>query len=390
MRRSRRRPDRALLAPTLADILGSHGLEYTAIGVGTSGNSVRPQPQRRSGVGGATIHPDFTLPYPLHKRLVTKFGAWPGETSPNTPRFDHAVRILTEHILPERSPAAALIWSSEPDKAQHAAGVGSELSDRAIREADERFGRIIGWIESNSQTQEVDVMVVSDHGYSTIQETVDVEWYVRSAEFSKKDVLVAPNGGSVLFYCRDMDTTDRLAAWLMAQPWCGALLASETAGEIEGTLPMSLSGGDGPRAPELAMSMGWDSRPNGAGYAGFAYSAGGAPGRGQHGSMSRHEMSNVLIARGPRFRRKATVKSPTGNVDIAPTVLRLLGLPIPDDMDGRVLVEALAGGPESVEWSSETYTAERPLDGERYRQHVQVSKVKQTVYLHEGSGMRAE
>ena len=64
----------------------------------------------------------------------------------------------------------------------------------------------------------------------------------------------------------DMDTTDRLAAWLMAQPWCGALLASETAGEIEGTLPMSLSGGDGPRAPELSMSLRWDSRPNGAGY----------------------------------------------------------------------------------------------------------------------------
>ena len=78
-------------------------------------------------------------------------------------------------------------------------------------------------------------MVVSDHGYSTIQETVDVEWYVRDArKFSESDVLVAPNGGSVLFYCRDTDTTYRLAAWLMAQPWCGALLASKTAGEIEG------------------------------------------------------------------------------------------------------------------------------------------------------------
>ena len=101
------------------------------------------------------------------------------------------------------------------------------------------------------QTQDIDVMVVSDHGYSTIQETVDVEWYVRHAGFSEKDALVAPNGGSVLFYCRDLGTTDRLAAWLMAQPWCGALLASESAGEIEGTLPMSLSGGDGLRAPEL-------------------------------------------------------------------------------------------------------------------------------------------
>ena len=101
-------------------------------------------------------------------------------------------------------------------------------------------------------------------------------------------------------------------------------------------------------------------------------------------------MRNVLIARGPKFRRLSRVTSPTGNVDIAPTVLRLLGLPIPDDMDGRVLDEALVGGPESVEWSSETYTAERPLDGARYRQHVRVSRVEETVYLDEGSGMRAE
>ena len=342
------------------------------------------------GVGGATIHPDFTLPYPLHGHLAARFGAWPDEMSPNTPRFDHAVRILTEHILPERSPAVALIWSSEPDKAQHAAGVGSELSDRAIQEADERFGRIMKWIESKPHTQDIDVMVVSDHGYSTIQETVDVEWYVRSAGFLERDVLVAPNGGSVLFYCRDMDTTDRLAAWLMAQPWCGALLASETAGEIQGTLPMSLSGGDGPRAPELAMSLGWDSRSNGAGYAGFAHSTGGAPGLGQHGSMSRHEMRNVLIARGPKFRRLSRVTSPTGNVDIAPTVLRLLGLPIPDDMDGRILVEALVGSPDSVEWVSEAHTAERSLDSVRYCQQVLVSKVGETVYLDEGNGWREE
>ena len=378
---------RVLLAPTLADILAPHGMEYTAIGVGTSGNAYVHNPNA-DAVGGATIHPDFTLPHPLHGRLAARFGAWPSETSPNTPRFDHAVRVLTEHILPERSPAVALIWSSEPDKAQHATGVGSETSDRAVREADERFGRITRWIESNPQTQDIDVMVVSDHGYSTIQETVDVDWYVRRAGFAERDVLVAPNGGSVLFYCRDTDTTYRLAAWLMAQPWCGALLASKTAGEIEGTLPMSLSGGDGLRAPELAMSMGWDSRPNGAGYAGFAYSTGGAPGQGQHGSMSRHEMNNVLIARGPRFKQASRVSSPSGNFDIAPTALSLLGLPVPDDMDGRILAEAMVGGPESVEWTSTSRSAERTLEGRMYCQHVRVSRVGKTSYLDEGNGWR--
>ena len=382
----KRKTGRALLAPTLADILSEHGLEYTAIGVGTSGNAYVHNP-RADESGGATIHPDFTLPYSLNDRLRSRFGDWPDEAMPNTPRLDHAVRILTEHILPERQPAAALIWSSEPDKAQHAHGVGSEMSDRAIREADERFGRILRWLESNGRA-DTDILVISDHGYSTIQEVVHVEWYVRDAGFSEEDVIVAPNGGSVLFYTDGPEVSQRLAAWLMERPWCGALVASQTAGVIEGTLPLALAGGDGPRAPELAMSFGWDSRPNDAGYDGYVHSSGGQPGLGQHGSMSRHEMNNVLLARGPSFKSGTRIQSPTGNVDLAPTVLHLLGLQVPEDMEGRALIESLADGPGTVEWTSETHRAERQTPSGMYCQHVRTSHVGATTYIDEGNGWR--
>lgn len=381
-----RKTGRVLLAPTLADVISQRGLEYTAIGVGTSGNAYVHNP-RADTSGGATIHPDFTLPYSLHERLVSRFGAWPAEAQPNTPRFRHAIRILTEHILPERRPEVALIWSSEPDKAQHAYGVGSEMSDRAVREADEGFGSIMDCLGANGYA-ETDVMVVSDHGYSTIREAVDVEAHIRDAGFSGQEALVAPNGGSVLFYVRDEATASRLAAYLMAQDWCGALLASEAAGEIEGTLPMSLAGCDGPRAPELAMSFTWDSDTNDAGYDGFVYSSGGASGQGQHGSMSKHEMNNTLLARGPSFKSRKRITSPTGNVDIAPTVLGLLGLPIPDDMDGRAIVEALADGPDSVESTTDAHLAGREVLNRVYRQGITLSKVGGTVYLDEGSGWR--
>ena len=379
-----RKTGRVLLAPTLADILSRHGLEYSAIGVGTSGNAYVHNPNADTS-GGATIHPDFTLPYSLNERLVSRFGEWPDETQPNTPRFHHAIRILTEHILPERQPAVALIWSSEPDKAQHAYGVGSEMSDRAVREADAGFGRMVEWLDVNGYA-ETDVMVVSDHGYSTIREVIDVESHVRDAGFSENDVLVAPNGGSVLFYTRDQDTASRLVTHLMAQPWCGALLASEAAGEIEGALPMSLAGCDGPRAPEIAMSFAWDSETNSAGYDGFVYSSGGANGLGQHGSMSKHEMNNTLLAKGPRFKSQKRIASPTGNVDIAPTVLRLLGIPIPDDMDGRAIVEALADGPNSVEWTTDAHLTGREILNGVYRQEITLSGVGSTVYLDSGSG----
>ena len=138
----------ALFVPTLADILASHGMEYVAIGVGTSGNAYVHNP-RADESGGATIHPDFTLPYSLNDELLSRFGPWPDEVMPNTGRYDRAIRILTEYVLSERQPAVSLIWSSEPDKAQHAHGVGSPMSDRAVREADDRFGGILRWLDAN-------------------------------------------------------------------------------------------------------------------------------------------------------------------------------------------------------------------------------------------------
>ena len=101
--------------------------------------------------------------------------------------------------------------------------------------------------------------------------------------------------------------------------------------------------------------------------------------------MSRHELRNTLIARGPGFLRSTVVDTPTGNIDVAPTILHLLGLPGGGKMDGRVLHEALAGGDDSadVERRSETHAAEL---GD-YRQEVTVTTVAGSAYLDEGNAV---
>ena len=236
------------------------------------------------------------------------------------------------------------------------------------------------------------MLVASDHGYSTISEVIDIEAALREAGFptggEPGGVAVAPNGGSVLFYAASdtAATAGRLAEWLTAQPWCGALMASDAAGDIPGTLPAGLVGLEGPRAPCLAMSFRWDSTINHAGFAGHAYSTNLAPGLGQHGSMSRHETRNVLFARGPDFKQSATITTPTGNVDLAPTILRLLSLLGGEAMHGRVLRETLRGGPDAVDWQTATHKADRSTPAGRYRQTATVSQVNTTVYLDEGSG----
>ena len=378
-----------VLVPTLADILCEHEQEYVAIGVGTSGNAYLQNPTAEVS-GGATIHPDFTLPQNLNQVILERFGPWPEEMRPNTPRMAHAIRILTEYILPERMPLVALIWSSEPDKSQHHAGVGSDLSNAAIREADEQFGYLMKWLERTGRASDTDVIVISDHGYSTITETINVESQIRAAEFPSDKVVVAPNGGAVLFYIPDGDrnVANRLAVWLMEQPWCGTVTASQALGDISGALPASLLGNEGPRAPGISMSFRWNTTPNAAGYPGLAYSSGGAPGQGNHGSLSKYELRSVLLGVGPSFKPGVKLETPSGIIDVAPTVLRILGITSDTKMEGRVLVEALADGPDAgeIDWSTKVHSAEHTIGHNIFRQQIKISRVGNTTYVDEGNG----
>src|SRR5262249_41578021 len=58
------------------------------------------------------------------------------------------------------------------------------------------------------------------------------------------------------------------------------------------------------------------------------------------GPTGDHRMEGILVAAGPPFRPGAVPEQPS-LLDVAPTILHLLGVPVPDDMDGRVLSEVL-------------------------------------------------
>jgi len=49
-----------------------------------------------------------------------------------------------------------------------------------------------------------------------------------------------------------------------------------------------------------------------------------------------HRMDGIILARGPHIRRAAHIDG-AGIIDVAPTVLYALGMPIPTDMDGKPL-----------------------------------------------------
>jgi predicted AlkP superfamily phosphohydrolase/phosphomutase len=67
------------------------------------------------------------------------------------------------------------------------------------------------------------------------------------------------------------------------------------------------------------------------------------------GPTGDHRMDGVFIAVGPAFRHNAE-RIKVNLLDIAPTVLHLLGIAVPSDMDGRILTELL--NPEFVHVSA--------------------------------------
>jgi predicted AlkP superfamily pyrophosphatase or phosphodiesterase len=287
--------------------------------------------------------------------MLDRFGAWPPKRSPESGRIRHAADVLLGYLLPEVDPDVALVWFPEPDTSQHAAGVGSLPALEALMAADAELGRILA--ELSERGVEPDVLVVSDHGYSTVARRIQLEDVVREAGFppgtAPGGVTVAANGGAALFYVRDSDprVLERLAGWLAGQPWVGALVAGRPAGSALGLIPGDLVGLAGPRAADIIMSFRWDSATGPSSFPGSADSAEGAPGLGTHGSGSPHELRCSLFACGPSFRRRVVSELPSGNVDIAPTVLRVLGIPADAGLDGRPLLEALhtpAGIPARV------------------------------------------
>jgi arylsulfatase A-like enzyme len=159
-------------------------------------------------------------------------------------------------------------------------------------------------------------------------------------------VVVAVNGGSDYVYVpsHEPGLVERVVRFLQERPEVGAMFLGSRYSAVAGTLPMTAvhaESKDPRRNPDLVVSYDYDEHAVIAGMPGITY-AGAHNYRGMHGSFSPVDVRNTLIAFGPDFRRSFRDTLPTGNVDVAPTLAKILGLTLPQ-ADGRSLDEALIG-----------------------------------------------
>jgi phosphonoacetate hydrolase len=330
-------------APTIADIVRANGGRTAIVSSGTRGSAQMLHPRSRE-VGDLFVHPTLSTDEEL-RPMIERLGPLPPGDVPDTARNRWLARAAAEIVLPQYRPDALLFWHDDPDKCQHKFGFGHPLSLQAIRDADAHLGILLDGLDAAGLRQETLLIVASDHGYVGVNGRLDLGSGV-VALASDAQIVVAPNGCAVLLYLarRDDRHLARLAAQLRTVSGVGVMFSgARSASVVDGTLPLTLLQIDGPLAPDLLLTLAWSDDRNDHRYPGVSYELGSAN-RASHGGASSWEITNTLIVQGRGVASGVRATRPSGIIDLAPTVLTALGLPVPESMTGRVLTEALQGG----------------------------------------------
>ena len=199
--------------------------------------------------------------------------------------------------------------------------------------------------------------------------------------------MLAGNGGSVLFYIlgHDKTITRRLVEFLQQSDFAGVIFTKEP---MPGTFGLEQAMIQNNHAPDVVMAFRWNDSKNQFGVPGMIDADWQrAAGKGTHATLSRFDMHNTLIAAGPDFRRSETDDLPTGNTDLAPTILRILGITPSQQLDGRILSEAMTDlSMPKLNAETKTIEATKPFAAGSWRQTLKISRVGSTDYLDGGSG----
>jgi arylsulfatase A-like enzyme len=311
-----------------------------------------------------------------------------------------------------------VFWSRDPDGTQHAhtdsleklvPGINGPSSLAAIHNADDNLAALLAALKAQGLYGDTDVIVTSDHGFSTISKESATSWAATQSyekvptgqlppgfvaldlahalslplfdpdkgnapvkagatpsrgngllgdDPADPDIVVAGNGGSDLIYLpkakADANALARkIELILSAQDYVSGVFASDDLGTVPGALKFSeigLKGAAVTPVPALVVnfrsfSTGCDD-PTACGVQVADTSL--RQGQGMHGSFSRADTRNFMAAAGPSFKTARVDFAPASNADIGMTIARLLDLDIrhKGGLVGRVLTEAMPNGAE--------------------------------------------
>jgi arylsulfatase A-like enzyme len=404
------KPGSMVTSTGLAELVESSGKKFVVVSSGSTGSAILLAPKVRSGIG-TIINGDFfpgkKVAYPdaVSEAVLKRFGPAPqkgGSKDRYDASVDWSMQVLRDYVLPELKPDVVITWMTEPDHIQHGIGVGAADSVAAIANDDRNIGLVLQKLEELGLRSKTNIMVVSDHGFAQTVAEVNVGQQLRDAGLMQSvdsgEVVIASSGQAVSLHVRghDKKRIREIVGFLQRQPWCGVVFTSHGKkgpvheGEVAGTFSLQYAQlGGHERSADIVFTFPWTSMPNRHGVAGTDYSeisgtkAGGAvdTGAANHGGIGPWTIRNTMLANGPDFKVGAVVRTPSANVDVAPTLLKILGLTPsqPMAMDGRVLNEALVGGPDEEKVVMELHSL--TVQSKGYRAVLQESRVGSRRYI---------
>src|SRR5262249_33719032 len=141
-------------------------------------------------------------------------------------------RVLRDYVLPELSPTVVINWLTEPDHSQHGVGVGSPAAREALRHDDREIAGVLAALDAVGAVESTDVLVVSDHGFSSNTSGVDVAGELVAAGLKTSsdstDVVLASSGQAVGLHVEGHDAgrVAALARFVQSRDWGGVLFTA--------------------------------------------------------------------------------------------------------------------------------------------------------------------
>jgi predicted AlkP superfamily pyrophosphatase or phosphodiesterase len=376
------RGGRLLACETLADRLARAGGRTVVVSTGSTGSALLQHPTCEV-TAGLLLNPGLWLGT-TRERIEARIGPMPPGSLPNSEQNAWFTRAIADVLLPEQQPRLLSFWHTDPDRTQHERGIGHPETLRSLRDADDNLGAVLAALDRLDLRRRTDVLITSDHGFSTIVGHVDVaaELVREGLKQSAASTDVVVTGGAIYVQDHEAARVARIIAYLQGREGIGAIFRRGNGArpDATGALPLERVGVDGELAPDILFSHDWRDDVNEHGFAGGAWSSPTAN-AATHGSISPWDIRNSLVAAGPSFKRGVVSDVPAGNIDIAPTLARTLGLPASEGMDGRVLEEALDDGPAPADVPVDRTTIAAESERARFKQAMQLSTVGRTRYV---------
>ncbi|MCC5940036.1 MAG: alkaline phosphatase family protein, partial [Balneolaceae bacterium] len=329
-------------------------------------------------------------PAEIEYEIIQAVGEAPG--GGRTPELTSWTIDLYLHDSLGDDPAeVVLMWIGVVDAVAHAYGVGAPETLEAVSHVDAEIGRILQVHQDHGLSNQVNIFVTSDHGFTqskggfntsnllrkaNLENHVDVArnmFFVKSGEFTHKEQLV-----EVMHRDENVGTIYSLPS----EP-------GSIEGKIPGTLSTDLIHWTHERSSDILASPAWNDEKNEFGWKGTTTRGGTAT----HGSDSPFDIHIPLIAYGPDIKSGIRSSVPTGNIDFTPTILHLRGISPPASMDGRILHELLKGGPDpaSIEIHEYNHGVSKTYpDGFYYETELKIKRVGSTSYLQSSHTVRKE